>query len=194
MILIIDNYDSFVYNLRDYVGSFGFDVLVLRNDIVTVKKVRELCPSHIILSPGPCTPEETGNCKEIIKRLGGEIPILGVCLGHQTIGAVFGSAVVRAKKVMHGKTSEIFFKKHRLFSGISGDSFTATRYHSLVVERVPSGFEEIAWCFDEVDGKKEKVIMGIADDTRMVYGLQFHPESILTKEGKRILKNFLELS
>lgn len=192
MILIIDNYDSFVYNLKDYVESLGYNALVERNDEITVNDVKKLQPTHIIISPGPCTPKETGNCKTIIKTYAGKIPILGICLGHQTIAEVFGSKIIKAKQPMHGKVSAITLKDNKLFEGIK-KQIQATRYHSLVVENIPKGFEEIAYTYDTINGKKIKVNMGIANDQLKVYGLQFHPESIMTKEGKKILGNFLKM-
>ena len=210
MILIIDNYDSFVYNIRDYVAGFGYETRVVRNNQITPPQVKRVSPTHIIISPGPCTPNETGNTKEIIKAFAGKIPILGICLGHQTIAEVYGAKVKKAKKAIHGKTSEIFFTKSKLFTGIQPPSFTAVRYHSLIVESVPEGFKEIAWCCDGSDSNDsndssginegsdfsdkttEKIMMGIENEKLKVYGLQFHPESILTREGKKILKNFLK--
>lgn len=192
MILIIDNYDSFVYNLKDYVESLGYDVLVKRNNDITANNVQKLQPTHIILSPGPCTPKETGNCKAIIKAYAGKIPILGVCLGHQTIAEVFGSKIIPAKQPMHGKVRAITLKNGKLFKGI-GKHIQATRYHSLIVEKVPEHFEEIAFTYDIINKKKIKVNMGIANEELNIYGLQFHPESIMTPDGKKILSNFLRI-
>lgn len=198
MILIIDNYDSFVYNLKDYVESLSYNALLKRNDEIITSDVKKLQPTHIIISPGPCTPRETGNCKAIIKTYAGKIPILGICLGHQTIAQVFGSKIIQAKQPMHGKVSSITLKDNKLFRGIR-KQILATRYHSLVVENIPKGFEEIAWTYDTLKGKKEKikkeikVNMGIANNKLKIYGLQFHPESIMTREGKKILENFLKI-
>jgi anthranilate synthase/aminodeoxychorismate synthase-like glutamine amidotransferase len=185
MILLIDNYDSFTYNLAQYLGELGAEVRVERNDRITVDQIRELGPDKIVISPGPCTPNEAGISLEVIRRLAGAIPILGVCLGHQAIGQAFGGDVVRAKKVMHGKVSKIFHDDKGLFRGLP-NPIEATRYHSLVVE--PSTFPGAL----EVTAKTaEDEIMALRHRELPVWGVQFHPESILTVDGKRLLQNFL---
>ena len=188
MLLMIDNYDSFTYNLVQYLGELGCEVRVFRNDAITVDEVAAMKPEQIVLSPGPCTPNEAGISVETIRRLAGRIPILGVCLGHQSIGAAFGGNIVRAGRIMHGKTSPIHHDGRTLFRG-APDPFDATRYHSLVIERstIPACLEISAWT-------DEGEIMGARHREFLLEGIQFHPESILTLEGKRLLKNFLELS
>ncbi len=184
MILVIDNYDSFTYNLVQYLGELGADLEVRRNNRISVEEIRALRPEKILLSPGPCTPNEAGISLDVVHTFAGEIPILGVCLGHQTIGQAFGGKVVRAPKLMHGKTSEIHHTGQGVFRGLPSP-FTATRYHSLIVEResLPDVLEITA----EADG----LIMGLHHRELAVEGVQFHPESILTAEGKRLLANFL---
>ena len=191
MIVMIDNYDSFTYNLVQYLGELGAEVQVFRNDQIGVDQVAALKPERIVLSPGPCTPNEAGICLELIERLKGRFPILGVCLGHQAIGQAFGGKVVRARQVMHGKTSPIHHQAQGVFSGLPSP-FTATRYHSLIVERagLPAEFEVTAWTQHE-DGSVDE-IMGLRHRTLPVEGVQFHPESILTEHGHAMLKNFLE--
>ena len=191
MIVMIDNYDSFTYNLVQYLGELGAEVQVYRNDQISVDAVAALKPERIVLSPGPCTPNEAGICLELIERLKGRFPILGVCLGHQAIGQAFGGKVVRARQVMHGKTSLIHHQAKGVFSGLP-TPFTATRYHSLIVERasLPAEFEVTAWTQHE-DGSVDE-IMGLRHKTLPVEGVQFHPESILTEHGHDMLKNFLE--
>jgi len=191
MILMIDNYDSFTYNLVQYLGELGAEVRVFRNDQIGVDEVAALRPERIVLSPGPCTPNEAGICLELIERLRGRFPILGVCLGHQAIGQAFGGKVVRARQVMHGKTSLIHHEGKGVFSALP-TPFTATRYHSLIVERegLPGEFEVTAWTQHE-DGAVDE-IMGLRHKTLAVEGVQFHPESILTEHGHEMLKNFLE--
>ena len=191
MIVMIDNYDSFTYNLVQYLGELGAEVQVFRNDQISVDGVAALKPERIVLSPGPCTPNEAGICLELIERLKGRFPILGVCLGHQAIGQAFGGKVVRARQVMHGKTSLIHHEAKGVFSGLPSP-FTATRYHSLIVERagLPANFEVTAWTQHE-DGSVDE-IMGLRHKTLPVEGVQFHPESILTEHGHDMLKNFLE--
>jgi anthranilate synthase component II len=191
MIVMIDNYDSFTYNLVQYLGELGAEVRVHRNDQISVDEVAALKPSHIVLSPGPCTPNEAGICLDLIDRLKGRFPILGVCLGHQAMGQAFGGKVVRARQVMHGKTSLIHHQAKGVFSGLPSP-FTATRYHSLIVERasLPAEFEVTAWTRHE-DGSVDE-IMGLRHKTLPVEGVQFHPESILTEHGHDMLKNFLE--
>jgi anthranilate synthase component 2 len=191
MIVMIDNYDSFTYNLVQYLGELGAEVQVFRNDQISVDQVAALKPERIVLSPGPCTPNEAGICLELIERLQGRFPILGVCLGHQAMGQAFGGKVVRARQVMHGKTSAIHHKGKGVFSDLP-TPFTATRYHSLIVERasLPAAFEMTAWTQHE-DGMVDE-IMGLRHKTLPVEGVQFHPESILTEHGHAMLKNFLE--
>jgi len=186
MLLVIDNYDSFTYNLVQYLGELGADVSVFRNDEITIEQIRELGPAQIVVSPGPCTPNEAGVSVEVIKQFGGKIPILGVCLGHQCIGAAFGGRIVRAGRLMHGKTSPIHHDKRTIFGDVP-DPFDATRYHSLLIERatVPACLEISAWT-------DEGEIMGVRHRELMIEGIQFHPESILTIHGKQLLANFLE--
>ena len=185
MLLMIDNYDSFTYNLVQYLGELGAEVEVRSNDAIDIAGIEKLAPAGIVISPGPCTPNEAGISMDCVKSFAGRIPILGVCLGHQSIGQVFGGNVIRAPKLMHGKTSMIHHDGRGLFAGLS-NPFVATRYHSLVVERhsLPDVLEVSAWTDD---GE----IMGLRHKTLAVDGVQFHPESILTLEGKRLLGNFL---
>ena len=187
MLLMIDNYDSFTYNLVQYFQELGEEVRVYRNDALSVEEVGRLKPSAIVISPGPCTPNEAGISVPVIQKFAGKIPILGVCLGHQSIGQAFGGKIVRAARVMHGKTSMIHHDKKAIFEKIP-DPFEATRYHSLVIEKesLPPSLEITAWTDD---GE----IMGVRHKEKLVEGIQFHPESILTIEGKNILRNFLEL-
>jgi anthranilate synthase component 2 len=191
MILMIDNYDSFTYNLVQYFGELGAEVRVFRNDQIGVDEVAALKPEKIVLSPGPCTPNEAGICLELIERLKGRFPILGVCLGHQAMGQAFGGKVVRARQVMHGKTSLIHHRGEGVFSALPSP-FTATRYHSLVVAResLPAEFEMTAWTQLE-DGSVDE-IMGLRHKSLPLEGVQFHPESILTEHGHAMLKNFLD--
>ncbi len=186
MLLLIDNYDSFTYNLVQYLAELGQQVKVVRNDEVTVEDVRKISPQYIVISPGPCTPNEAGISLAIIKELSGSFPILGVCLGHQAIGQAFGGKVIRAKEVVHGKTSRIFHDEKGVFRGLP-NPFEATRYHSLVIERqsIPDCLEITAKTWDEE-------IMGVRHRTLPVEGVQFHPESFLTTVGKDLLRNFLE--
>ncbi|MEW6574058.1 MAG: aminodeoxychorismate/anthranilate synthase component II [Bacillota bacterium] len=187
MVLMIDNYDSFTYNLVQYLAEIGSEVVVFRNDAITIKEIAALNPSHIVLSPGPCTPNEAGVCLDVIREFTGRIPILGVCLGHQAIGQAFGGRVVRAARLMHGKTSAIYHDGRTVFQGIPSP-FTATRYHSLVV--APEGLPEVL----EVTARTaEGEIMGLRHRDYLVEGVQFHPESILTEYGKELLRNFLSL-
>ncbi len=190
MILMIDNYDSFTYNLVQYLGELGAQVKTVRNDEITLTAIRELAPHGIVISPGPCTPDEAGICLEVVARLGESLPILGVCLGHQCIGQVFGGQVVRADKVMHGKTSMVFHRGQGVFAGLP-QPFVATRYHSLVVQKdsVPDCLEVTAWT-GQADGAMED-IMGIRHRRLPVEGVQFHPESILTRCGHDLLQNFI---
>ena len=186
MLLMIDNYDSFTYNLVQYFGSLGQDIRVFRNDKISIGKIRKLRPQRIVISPGPGRPEDAGSSCEVICEFAGKIPILGVCLGHQAIGYVYGGRIVGAKKLMHGKTSKIYHNRKTIFKGIP-NPFEATRYHSLVIERksIPACLEITAWT-------REGEIMGIKHKEFPLWGLQFHPESILTKPGMDILKNFLK--
>ncbi len=190
MLLIIDNYDSFTYNLVQYFGEMGAVMEVRRNDQITLDEIAKLKPSNICISPGPCTPKEAGISTQVIERFGESTPILGVCLGHQCIGHVFGGDVVRAERLMHGKTSMIQHTNVSVFKGLPSP-FEATRYHSLLVKRatLPDCLEITAVASDD-----ESEIMGLRHKERPIHGVQFHPESILTVEGKRLLKNFLELS
>lgn len=185
MLLVIDNYDSFTYNLVQYLGELGAEIRVARNDQITLPEILEASPSHIVVSPGPCTPNEAGISMDVIKVFGETRPVLGVCLGHQAIGQVYGGKVIRASTIMHGKTSEIFHSGDSLFAGVPSP-FTATRYHSLIVERasLPDCLEITAWTEDDT-------IMGLKHKQFPVWGVQFHPESILTESGRRILANFL---
>jgi anthranilate synthase/aminodeoxychorismate synthase-like glutamine amidotransferase len=189
MLLVIDNYDSFTYNLVQYFGELGAEMLVRRNDEVTIDEIRELSPERICISPGPKTPKEAGISCEVIREFGKKTPTFGVCLGHQSIGDVFGGQVIRASKLMHGKTSMISHNGEGLFKGLS-NPFEATRYHSLILERssMPDCLEITAEA--ETD---EREIMGVRHKEYPIYGVQFHPESILTAEGKRLLQNFLDL-
>lgn len=191
MLLMIDNYDSFTYNLVQYFGELGVEVEVHRNDRITVDEVAARKPQHIVLSPGPCTPNEAGICLELIDRLQGRFPILGVCLGHQAIGQAFGGTVKRARAVMHGKTSPIHHNDAGVFRGLP-TPYRATRYHSLIVDQadLPDCFEVTAWTERE-DGARDE-IMGLRHRTLPIEGVQFHPESILTEHGHRLLKNFVE--
>ena len=187
MILIIDNYDSFTYNLVQYLGELGAEPEVYRNDAITIEKIRQMKPSKIVISPGPGEPKTAGISKDVIKAFGPELPILGVCLGHQCIGEVFDGRIIGAKSLMHGKTSQVHHDGKGIFKGLA-NPFEATRYHSLVVERksCPDVLEITA----ETDDKE---IMGLQHKKYPIYGVQFHPESILTGEGKKLLKNFLEI-
>ena len=191
MLLMIDNYDSFTYNLVQYLQSLGAEVKVVRNDAMTVDEIAKLAPERIVISPGPCTPNEAGVSLEIIERLGANTPILGVCLGHQSIGQAYGGHVIRAGRIMHGKTSRIRHEGKGVFAGLP-DAYEATRYHSLVVERssLPDALEVTAWTENE-DGSFEEN-MGLRHREYPVEGVQFHPESILTEHGHALLKNFLE--
>ncbi len=187
MILVIDNYDSFTYNLVQYFGELGMEVLVKRNDEITIQEIGALAPEKLCVSPGPCTPNEAGISCDVIKHFGGKIPLLGVCLGHQCIGQVYGGEVVRAGRLMHGKTSPIHHHSENVFAGLP-NPFEATRYHSLLVRR-----ESLPACLKITAETAEGEIMGLAHRELAVYGVQFHPESILTTEGKKLLRNFLDL-
>ncbi len=188
MLLMIDNYDSFTYNLVQYLGELGEDVRVYRNDALTVDQVAALAPQRIVISPGPCSPNEAGISVGIITQLGGRVPILGVCLGHQCIGAALGGNIVRADRIMHGKTSPIRHDGRTIFSGLS-NPFDATRYHSLLIERAT-----VPACLEISASTDEGEIMGVRHREYVLEGVQFHPESILTVEGKRLLRNFLDVS
>jgi len=187
MLLMIDNYDSFTYNLVQYFGELGAEIQVYRNDCISVAEIERLAPDHLVISPGPCTPNEAGISVEAVRQLAGKIPLLGVCLGHQSIGQAFGGRVVRAAKLMHGKTSPIEHDGRGLFAGLD-NPFIATRYHSLVVER-----ESLPDCLDVTAWTADGTIMGLRHRELPVYGLQFHPESILTTAGKQLLANFLNI-
>lgn len=190
MILMIDNYDSFTYNLVQYFGELGADIKVVRNDEITVAEIAVLAPEKIVISPGPCTPTEAGISVETIKTFAGKIPLLGVCLGHQSIGQAFGGKVIRAPYVMHGKTSPVYHSNLGVFKSLS-NPFQATRYHSLVIEKesLPDCLEITAWTQND-DGSVAE-IMGVKHKTLAVEGVQFHPESILTEHGHDMLRNFL---
>jgi anthranilate synthase/aminodeoxychorismate synthase-like glutamine amidotransferase len=185
MLLIIDNYDSFTYNLVQYLAELGANVKVVRNDEVTVEDIKVMSPEYIVISPGPCTPNEAGISLEVVTKLAGQVPILGVCLGHQSIGQAFGGKVIRAREVVHGKTSRIFHDERGLFAGLP-NPFEATRYHSLVVARegLPDCLEVTAKTWDEE-------IMGLRHKSLPIVGVQFHPESFLTIKGMDLLQNFL---
>ena len=184
--LVIDNYDSFTFNLVQYLGELGDHPLVYRNDQITIAEIEELNPARILISPGPCTPSEAGISKQVINHFSGKLPILGVCLGHQAMGEVFGGTVIRAPRLMHGKVSPIHHDEAGIFKGLP-TPFTATRYHSLIVqEPLPDSLVRTAWT---VEGE----LMGLRHKEHLTFGLQFHPESILTEHGHTMLKNFLEL-
>lgn len=191
MLLMIDNYDSFTYNVVQYLAELGADVKVVRNDEITVDAIVGLNPERIVISPGPCTPDEAGVSMDVIREYAGKLPILGICLGHQSIGQVFGGEVVRARRVMHGKISPIHHRGDGVFRGLS-EPFQATRYHSLVVDAdsLPDCLEVTAWTQTE-DGEFDE-IMGLRHKTLPIEGVQFHPESILTAHGHDLLRNFLE--
>lgn len=192
MILMIDNYDSFTYNLVQYLGELGAEVVVRRNDQLTVADVKTMRAEKVVISPGPCTPNEAGISVDVIKEFTGKLPILGVCLGHQSIGQAFGGNIIRAERIMHGKTSMIYHDGSGLFEGLS-NPFQATRYHSLIIEQesLPGCLEITAWTQKE-DGSLDE-IMGVSHKENTVVGMQFHPESILTPEGHQMLDNFLRM-
>ena len=191
MILMIDNYDSFTYNIVQYFGELGAELSVHRNDMIDISEIEKIKPSKIVISPGPCTPNEAGVSVDVIKRFHSQVPILGICLGHQSIGQAFNGRIISSQNIMHGKTSEIHHNSNQIFSEVDSP-FEATRYHSLVIEEktLPECLEISAWTKED-KGKIE--IMGIKHKLYQTYGLQFHPESILTKPGHQLLKNFLEL-
>jgi len=186
MILMIDNYDSFTYNLVQYLGELGADIRIIRNDKITIEEIERMNPERIVISPGPCTPAEAGISVETVRHFAGKVPILGVCLEHQSIGAAFGGKIVRCPMLMHGKTSDIHHDGRGIFEGIA-NPLVATRYHSLMVDRgtLPDCFEVSAWTIDDI-------IMGLRHREYYIEGVQFHPESILTTEGKKLLKTFLD--
>ena len=190
MILMLDNYDSFTYNLVQYFGELGADLKVYRNDALTLDQIKTMKPERIVISPGPGRPEDAGICVDLIKRFAGKIPILGVCLGHQAIGYTYDGKIIRAKHLMHGKTSMIEHNGKEIFQGVE-HPFEATRYHSLVIDRetMPDSLEVTAWTTDA-----DKEVMGVRHKEFPLWGVQFHPESILTKAGKHILKNFMTLT
>ncbi|MCH8262179.1 MAG: aminodeoxychorismate/anthranilate synthase component II [Proteobacteria bacterium] len=193
MLLMIDNYDSFTYNLVQYFGELGEETLVYRNDKISISEIEALSPERIIISPGPCTPNEAGISLELVEHFKGKLPLLGVCLGHQSIGQAFGGRIVHAKKIMHGKTSEVHHNNRDVFAGL-GNPFTATRYHSLVIEQetLPDCFEVTAWTQTK-EGEMDE-IMGVRHKEYVISGVQFHPESILTSYGHELLRNFLEIA
>lgn len=190
-IVMIDNYDSFTYNLVQYFGELGAEVTVVRNDQISVDKIASLKPDKVVISPGPCTPKEAGVSVDAILKFAGHIPLLGVCLGHQSIGYAFGGNIIHAKSIMHGKTSQVYHQNEGVFKGLN-NPFTATRYHSLVIEQatLPDCLEVTAWTQDEQGNIDE--IMGVRHKTLDIEGVQFHPESILTEHGHDLLRNFLE--
>ncbi len=191
MILMIDNYDSFTYNLVQYFGELGEQVKVVRNDQINLQQINALKPEHIVLSPGPCTPNEAGVSLEVVNHFSGDVPILGVCLGHQTIGQAFGGDIIRANDIMHGKTSPVYHHNQHVFSGCDMP-FTATRYHSLVIDQtsLPDCLQVTAWT--QKDNGDIDEIMGVRHKQHAVEGVQFHPESILTEFGHHLLRNFIQ--
>ncbi len=191
MLLMIDNYDSFTYNLVQYFGELGEEILVYRNDKISIAEIEALNPEHIVISPGPCTPNKAGISLDLIKHFKNKLPLFGVCLGHQSIGQAFGGKIIHAKEIMHGKTSKIYHNNSDVFSGLD-NPFTATRYHSLVIEQttLPDCFGVTAWTQTKQGGVDE--IMGIRHKEYSISGVQFHPESILTSYGHELLKNFLK--
>jgi len=193
MLLMIDNYDSFTYNLVQYLGELGADVEVHRNDQITVDEIKARSPERIMISPGPCTPDEAGVSMAAINEFAGKLPILGVCLGHQSIGQVFGGKIVHAREIMHGKTSLIYHKGEHVFKGLE-NPYTATRYHSLVIDKssLPDCLEVTAWT--ETENGEMDEIMGVRHKELAVEGVQFHPESILTEHGHDLLQNFLNMT
>ncbi len=191
MLLMIDNYDSFTYNVVQYLGELGAEVKVIRNDELTLAEIEALAPERIVVSPGPCTPNEAGVSVDVLKHFAGKLPILGICLGHQSIGQAFGGDVVRARQVMHGKTSPVYHQSLGVFAGLN-NPLTVTRYHSLVISRetLPDCLELTAWTQD--DGGNVDEIMGVRHREFMIEGVQFHPESILSDQGHELLDNFLK--
>jgi len=193
VLLMIDNYDSFTYNIVQYLGELGAEVEVHRNDAISLQQIEDLAPAQIVISPGPCTPNEAGISMEAIRTFAGRIPLLGICLGHQSIGQVYGGDIVRAGRVMHGKISPIEHSGTGVFTGLN-QPFNATRYHSLVIDKntLPDCLEVTAWALDEAGEREE--IMGVRHKELLVEGVQFHPESILSEQGHQLLKNFLDAS
>lgn len=193
MLLMIDNYDSFTYNIVQYLGELGADVAVHRNDAISLQEIEDLAPEQIVISPGPCTPNEAGISMEVIRAFAGRVPLLGICLGHQSIGQVYGGDIVRAGRVMHGKISPIEHSGVGVFRGLE-QPFNATRYHSLVIDKntLPDCLEVTAWALDDAGEREE--IMGVRHKELLVEGVQFHPESILSEQGHQLLKNFLDAS
>ncbi len=191
MLLMIDNYDSFTYNLVQYLGELGAEVVVHRNDEIGIEDIERLAPERIMISPGPCTPDQAGISMPVIRHFAGKLPILGVCLGHQSIGQVFGGRIVHARQIMHGKTSLIYHKNQHVFAGLD-NPYTATRYHSLVIEKdsLPECLEITAWT--ETPAGEMDEIMGVRHRQYDIEGVQFHPESILTEHGHELLNNFLK--
>lgn len=189
MLLMIDNYDSFTFNLVQYFQQLGQEILVKRNDEITLEEIETLQPAYLVISPGPCTPNEAGISLAAIEHFAGKLPILGVCLGHQAIAQVFGAKVIRAQRVMHGKTSLINHTNTRLFSSLN-EPLTVTRYHSLIVDTIPTDFVLDAWFDDPVHGRE---IMAMSHKSLPILGVQFHPESVLTEQGLELLQNFLDL-
>ena len=188
MLLMIDNYDSFTYNLVQYLGELGEEIKVFRNDKITIDEIRAMKTDRIVISPGPCTPNEAGISIALIQAMGGEVPLLGVCLGHQSIGAAFGGEIIRAERLMHGKTSMMYHDGKTIFSGLP-NPFEATRYHSLIIKR-----ESLPTCLEISAETREGEIMGVRHRELLVEGVQFHPESILTGSGKQLLANFINLT
>jgi anthranilate synthase component 2 len=193
VLLMINNYDSFTYNIVQYLGELGADVAVHRNDAISLQEIEALAPAQIVISPGPCTPNEAGISMEVIRTFAGRIPLLGICLGHQSIGQVYGGDIVRAGRVMHGKISPIEHTGAGVFKGLA-QPFNATRYHSLVIDKntLPDCLEVTAWALDDAGEREE--IMGVRHKEFLVEGVQFHPESILSEQGHQLLKNFLDMS
>ena len=193
MLLMIDNYDSFTYNIVQYLGELGADVAVHRNDAISLQEIEDLAPEQIVISPGPCTPNEAGISMEVIRTFAGRIPLLGICLGHQSIGQVYGGDIVRAGRVMHGKISPIEHMGTGVFKGLA-QPFNETRYHSLVIDKNarPGCLEATAWALDDAGEREE--IMGVRHKELLVEGVQFHPESILSEQGHQLFKNFLDMS
>ena len=187
MIILIDNYDSFTFNVYHYISELGAKVNVFRNDLISTEEIIDMKPDGIVLSPGPCTPNEAGICLDLIEKCKDLFPILGICLGHQSIGQAFGSKIIQCEEIMHGKIDTIIHYNHRIFKKIE-NSFEATRYHSLVIENNSLNHE-----FDIIAKTKNNIIMGIAHKEKKIFGLQFHPESVGTEKGKLILSNFLEI-
>jgi anthranilate synthase/aminodeoxychorismate synthase-like glutamine amidotransferase len=192
MIFVLDNYDSFTYNLVQYLGEMGTEIVVRRNDQITVEDIRKMRPKGIVISPGPCTPQDAGISIDLFRQLTGKFPVLGVCLGHQALGAAFGGKIIRAPHLMHGKTSKVTHDGRTVFKDLESP-FTATRYHSLIVDQksLPAELEVSAWT-TEPDGSR--TIMGLRHKQFPVEGVQFHPESVLTREGKKLIENFLRIS